>query len=88
MAMQLTNREKLAFKLDHLSETEIEEVAEYVSIMETMRHDQREPNDFDDELVTALSAAYENQRARQVLEWDAVRQRAESRPSNAQAAHR
>lgn len=83
MATQLTNREKLAFKLDHLSDSEIEEINEYVSIMETMR---RAPTADDDELIATLSSAYENQRAQQVYEWDAVRQRAES--GTARAAHR
>ncbi|MBL8206180.1 MAG: hypothetical protein JNM09_18235 [Blastocatellia bacterium] len=88
MATQFTNREKLAFKLDHLSDSEIEEVVEYVSIMETMRREQRQPNEFDDELVASLSAAYENRRARQVFEWDAVRQRADIGTNQARAAHR
>lgn len=87
MATQFTNREKLAFKLDHLSDSEIEEVVEYVSIMETMRREQRQPNEFDDELVASLSAAYENRRARQVFEWDAVRQRADIGTTQARAAH-
>ena len=32
----------------------------------------------DDELLTLLSNAYENQRARQVFEWETIRRRAES----------
>ncbi len=88
MATQLTNREKLAFKLDHLSESEIEEINEYVSIMETMRRAERQPHDFDDELIAALSSAYENRRAQQVFEWDAVRQRADRNDTQARAAHR
>jgi hypothetical protein len=88
MATQLTNREILAFKLDHLSDSEIEELAEYVSIMETMRRAQRQPHDFEDELVASLSAAYENRRAQQVFEWDAVRQRADTNPTRARAANR
>ena len=81
MAKQFTNREKLAFKLDYLSESEIDELVEYVSSLETMRHDVLPPTDFDDELIASLSAAYENRRAQQAFEWDAVRQRA-------RAAHR
>lgn len=92
MATQFTNREKLAFKLDHLSDSEIEEVVEYVSIMETMRREQRQPNAFpnafDDELIASLSAAYENRRARQVFEWDAVRQRANASPTQARTVQR
>lgn len=88
MAKQFTNREKLAFKLDHLSDSEIEEIAEYVSIMESMRREQRHLNDFDDELIASLSAAYENRRAQQVIEWDAVRQRAEAKPPQSRVAYR
>jgi hypothetical protein len=86
MAKQFTNREKLAFKLDHLSESEIDEIVEYVSIMETMRHKSAAPPDFDDELMASLSAAYENRRAQQAFEWDAVRQRAGATQNRARAA--
>ena len=88
MAKQFTNREKLAFKLDRLSDSEIEELAEYVSIMEMMRREQSQPNELDDELIASLSAAYENRRAQQVFEWDAIRQRADASPLRARAANR
>ncbi|HEX4950701.1 MAG TPA: hypothetical protein VFZ34_28820 [Blastocatellia bacterium] len=88
MAQQLTNREKLAFKLDHLSDSDIEEIAEYVSIMETMRREQRHSHDFDDDLIATLSSAYENRRAQQAYEWDAVRLRADLTSQQARAAHR
>jgi hypothetical protein len=92
MAKQLTNREKLAFKLDHLTDSEIEEVAEYVAIMEAMRREQRQPDTLEDELVASLSSAYENRRAQQAFEWDAIRQRADLRnispPLARRAAHR
>ena len=81
MAKQFTNREKLALQLDHLSESEINEIVEYVSSLETVRHDALPSTDIDDELIASLSAAYENRRAQQAFEWDAVRQRA-------RAAHR
>jgi hypothetical protein len=87
MAKQLTNREKLAFKLDHLTDSEIEEVVEYVAIMEAMRREQRQADAFDDELIASLSAAYENQRAQQVFEWEAVRQRASAGVLKVRAAH-
>ncbi|MFN7928866.1 MAG: hypothetical protein U0Y68_13130 [Blastocatellia bacterium] len=87
MAMQLTNREKLAFKLDHLSDSEIEEINEYISIMESMRRPAY-ADGFDDELVAALGSAYENRRAQQVFEWDAVRQRSDRTAIQARAAHR
>ena len=87
MATQLTNREKLAFKLDHLSDSEIQEVTEYISIMESMRRPHH-ANAFDDDLVAALSSAYENRRAQQVYEWEAVRQRSELAATQVRAAHR
>ena len=77
MATQLTNREKLTFTLDYLSDSEIEEITEYVSLLETIRRASHQPDAFDDELVAALSSAYENQRAQQVYQWEAVRQRSE-----------
>lgn len=88
MATHLTNREKLAFTLDHLSESEIEEVVEYVSIMETMHRAQRQADDSDDEFVAALSSAYENRRAQQAYEWDAARLRADLTTHRARAAYR
>lgn len=88
MATQLTNREKLAFKIDHLSDSEIEEINEYIAIMESMRRAHRQGDAFDDELVAALSSAYENRRAQQVYEWEAVRQRADYGAIKVRAAHR
>jgi hypothetical protein len=87
MATQLTNREKLAFKIDHLSDSEIEEINEYISIMESMRRAHQQGDAFDDELVAALSSAYENRRAQQVYEWEAVRQRADYGAIKVRAAH-
>jgi hypothetical protein len=81
MSKRLTDREKLLFKLDHLSDSEVEEVLEYVSIMETMKRERRQPEmsePVDDDLLAILSGARENLRARQVHEWEAVRRSAEA----------
>lgn len=75
MAKQLTSREKLAFKIDHLSESEVDELVEYVAIMESLRRERRRTDLFDDELAASLSSAYENKKARQVMEWESVRRR-------------
>ncbi len=75
MAKQLTSREKLAFKLEHLTDSEVEEVIEYVAIMESLRRERKRADLFDDELASSLSSAYENKKARQVLEWESVRRR-------------
>ena len=83
-----TERERLFYKLDRLSETEINEVLDYVTRIEA---NQRElattqsplfpeitSNLPDDDLVLTLGSAYENRRARQVIEWEAIRRRADS----------
>ena len=77
MGKRLTNRQRLAFKIETLTETEVTEVLEYISIMETMRRQQTAPDVFEDDLINFLAEATENRRARQVLEWDRVRRRAD-----------
>ncbi|MEW6735630.1 MAG: hypothetical protein AB1489_30340 [Acidobacteriota bacterium] len=77
MAKRLTNRERLAFKIETLSEKEVAEVLEYISIMESMRRQQNSPEIFEDDLINFLAEATENRRARQVVEWDKVRRRAD-----------
>jgi hypothetical protein len=79
MSRHLTNRERLSFQLDHLNETEIQEVLEYVSIMENMKRETAQPEAFEDDLLALLSASLESRRARQVYEWDAIRKRADAR---------
>ena len=83
MHKRLTNRERLQSKLNHLDETELEEVLDYVSLIEAAKTDQFPPvfttaNQTEDDLITLLSAAYENRRARQVAEWETIRLRAEA----------
>lgn len=75
MAKQLTSREKLAFKIDHLTESEVDELVEYVAIMESLRRERRRADLFDDDLAASLSSAHENKKARQVMEWESVRRR-------------
>ncbi len=93
MSKRLTDREKLLFKLDHFTDSEVEEVLEYVSIMEAMKRERRQDDGLsdhrldglqdllDDDLLASLSVALENRRARQVFEWEAVRRKAEVRAS-------
>ena len=88
MGKRVTDREKLLFKLDHLTDGEVQEVLDYVSIMESMKRERVQPDAFEDELLALLSAAVENRRARQVFEWDAVRRRADSRASAQHYARR
>ena len=77
MGKRLTNRQRLAFKIETLTDTEVTEVLEYISIMESMRRQQSAPEVFEDDLINFLVEAKENRRARQVLEWDKVRRRAD-----------
>jgi hypothetical protein len=79
MAKRLTERQRLALKLDSLSDTEVGEVLDYISIMESMRRSTHLTGTWEDELVALLADAHENRRARQAFEWEAVRRRAERR---------
>lgn len=79
MAKRITERQRLALKLDSLNDAEVNEVLDYIAIMESMRRAKAAPGLFEDELVSLLADAPENKRARQVFEWEAVRRRADRR---------
>jgi hypothetical protein len=79
MAKRINERQRLALKLEHLSDNEVKEVLDYISIMETMRRAVLMPGAWEDELVALLADAPENQRARQAFEWEAARRRADRR---------
>ena len=81
MAKRLTERQRLALKLDSLNDSEVVEVLDYISIMETMRRASVLPGVWEDELISLLADAHENRRAQQAFEWEAVRRRAERRAS-------
>jgi hypothetical protein len=81
MAKRLTERQRLALKLDSLNDSEVVEVLDYISIMETMRRASVIPGVWEDDLISLLADAHENKRARQAFEWEAVRRRAERRAS-------
>ena len=78
-AKRITERQRLALKLEHLNETEVREVLDYISIMESMRRASAIPGVWEDELESLLAGAQENQRARQAFEWESARRRAERR---------
>jgi hypothetical protein len=82
MAKRLTERQRLALKLDLLNDSEVVEVLDYISIMESMRRATALSGGWEDELILLLADAQENKRARQAFEWEAVRRRAERRASN------
>ena len=77
MARRITERQRLVLKLEHLTDTEVHEVLDYISIMESMRRAAALPTNWDDELVSLLAGSEENERARQAFEWESVRRRAE-----------
>ena len=86
MAKRITERQRLAFKLESLTDSEVKEVIDYISIMESMRRaNVGGAIAWDDELVALLSDAQENRRARQAYEWENVRRRAERRAAVADA---
>ena len=79
MANTTNQRQFLASKLEALSETEVGEVLDYISTMESSRRVKTTSGTLDDEVVMALADARENRRARQAFEWEAVRRKAEKR---------
>lgn len=81
MANNVNQRQFLALKLEALSETEVGEVLDYISTMESKRRQRTIPTVGEDELLAALADARENRRARQAFEWESVRRKAERRAS-------
>ena len=79
MANIASQRQSLALKLEALSESELAEVLDYISAIESTRRARPEPTFLDDEVLTALAEARENRRARQAFEWEVVRRKAERR---------
>lgn len=77
MANNVNQRQFLASKLEALSETEVGDVLDYISVIESSRRSKSGTLAFDDDVVTALADARENRRARQAFEWEAVRRKAE-----------
>lgn len=91
MSKRPTDRERLLRKFQQMTDSEVEDLLAYVSLMEranqrtTFRDQNAQSNQLnslmnDDELLATLSGAYENRRALQVFEWETARRRAEVRP--------
>ena len=78
----MTNKQLLLNKTENLSETEINQVLNYINTLESEREPPLRTELFDDDLVSLLSDATENRRARVVVEWEKIRRRAEIRESN------
>lgn len=79
MADTVNQRQFLALKLEALSESEVVEVLDYISVIESTRRPKPTPFAFDDDVLTALADARENRRAQQAFEWEVVRRKAEKR---------
>lgn len=75
----MTNKQLLLSKTENLSETEITQVLNYITTIESAREKSTRTDLFDDDMVSLLSDAIENRRARVVAEWDKIRRRAEIR---------
>lgn len=87
MAKRLTERQRLTMKFDGLTDGEVREVLDYISIMESMRLASVTPGVWEDDLIARLAEAPENKRARQAFEWEAVRRRAERRAASSITRH-
>jgi hypothetical protein len=79
MANTTNQRQFLASKVEALSESEVGEVLDYISTMESNKRAKTASGTLDDEVVMALADAQENRRARQAFEWEAARRKAEKR---------
>ena len=79
MANNVNQRQFLALKLEALSESEVGEVLDYISTMESKRRHKTALSVGEDELLSTLADARENRRARQAFEWESVRRKAERR---------
>lgn len=79
MGRTVNQRQFLAQKLETLNDAEVRDVLDYISAMETTRRSKTVSPTWEDEVVSVLADARENQRARQAFEWEAVRRKAEKR---------
>lgn len=87
MSRRLTQRQLLALKTESLTDSEVNELLDYIGIMESMRKSVLLPAVWEDEIVALLADAPENRRARQAFEWEAVRRRAERKAAVTRGGH-
>ena len=87
MANNANQRQFLALKLEALNESELGEVLDYISTLESKKRARTAPSVGEDELLATLVDARENRRARQAFEWEAVRRKAEKRAAARVGAH-
>ncbi|MET0752558.1 MAG: hypothetical protein ABWZ66_04265, partial [Pyrinomonadaceae bacterium] len=69
---KLTNK-TVASVIDKLNENETLAATEDISQLLSNRISKSKDNNLNDDLIVSLSNAYENKRARQVVEWENIR---------------
>ena len=79
MTKRITKRQLLGLKLASLDDAEVQEVLDYLSVIETLRRPSLASSVRPDDIVELLADAQENKRARQAFEWEVTRRRAERR---------
>jgi hypothetical protein len=91
MGRTVNQRQFLAQKLETLNDAEVCELLDYISAMESQRESRHRSRSvspvWEDEVLSVLAEALENQRARQAFEWEAVRRKAEKRAAARVGAH-
>ena len=65
--------QNIASEIDKLNENETLAVVNYISQLLSKRLSKSKENYSNDDLIVSLSDAYENKRARQVMEWEKIR---------------
>ncbi len=81
MAKRITNRQLLGIKLASLDDSEVQQVLDYLAVIETLRRPRIASSVRQDDIVELLAEAQENKRARQAFEWEVTRRRTERRGS-------
>jgi len=87
MGRTVNQRQFLAQKLETLNDAEVCDVLDYISAMESTRRSRTVPPASEDEVLSVLAEARENQRARQAFEWEVVRRKAEKRAAGRVGTH-
>ena len=85
MAKGTSQRQFLASKLDALNESEVQDVLEYITVLESKKRSGATTSMWEAEVLSVLADARENRRARQAFEWETVRRKAERRASKTNA---
>lgn len=65
--------QNIVSEIDKLNDNETNAVVNYISHLLSNRISKSKESKLNDDLIMSLSDAYENRRARQVVEWEKVR---------------